>query len=88
MLDKPVYILGFAAHSQKEVDDARAPLTDEERALYTKLTRTWQDMAILGDEDVLDSLVEKGWAHYTRGWNDSGGLTWQYQRTHNFDDEE
>ncbi len=33
MLDKPVYAMGFAAHTQKEQDDARTPLTDEVEAL-------------------------------------------------------
>ncbi len=75
MLDKPAYCPGFAAQTQKEQDDARKPLTDEERAMYTKLSREWQTLPDLGSEDVLDALVEKGWAAYTRAWNSDGGLT-------------
>lgn len=99
MLEKPSYMLGFAAQTQKEQDDARKPLTEEERAMYTKLSYEWQPLRDLGSEDVLDALVEKGWAMYA--WHiklpegseceemfpqDHTG--WSYQRTHNFDDEE
>ena len=66
--------------TQEANDASRKPLTEEERMVYAVVTRQWLPARILGEEEVLNRLVDKGWVDYTR----QGG-EWVYQRRHSLD---
>ena len=71
-----------AERDQAIRDAARTPLTPAEQGVYTRTSRKWQSDGDTGLEEILDSLVDKGWLNKTL----YDGL-WVYQRVHSLDEE-
>ena len=83
---------------QTERDASRKPLTPDEQVVYTRTSREWLLADDLGDEDILERLIEKYWlikTWYIGPIPEGSGeerapcahAGWIYQRVHSLDGE-